>query len=157
MYSDRKRIQDALIPSLLEGIAICHIKADGEVKEQYKQMLEITQRAFADCFEGLPKEKKLQLYRRIDRVYNKIILYIRKERFDTRKMFLTVTEWIKLLLDYELLIIEDNTPFAELLKDLDYIISKGHETVEDFDKINASAINHVLKIHKIAVKEGYFV
>lgn len=156
MLTDRQRIENALIPALLEGVAICHIKADGEVKEQYKQMLDITKEAFADCFKDLPIEKRMQLYRRIDRIYNKIILYIRKEKFDTRKMFLMITEWVKLLLDYELLIIPDSTPFAELLKDLDDIVSRGHEAVDNFDKINASAINHVLSIHEIANKEGYF-
>lgn len=156
MYKDKQRIENALIPALLEGIAISHIKADGEVKHEYKEMLVITKDAFAECFKDLPQEKRLRLYRRINKIYNKIIIYIRKEKFDTRKMFLAVTEWVKLLLDYELLVIADNTPFAELLKDLEHIISKGHETVEDFDKINNSAINHVLKLHEIANQEGYF-
>ena len=144
------------IPALLSSIAYKHIyDVPGDASE-YEIMLNITKETINQCFAGITREKKESLSRRLERIGKAIMRYFNKNDFDTCKMFLAITEWVKLLLDYELLIVFEDRPFATLLKDLDALISEGEKHMEGFEKKNRSAINHVLSIHDIAVKEGYF-
>lgn len=154
-YKDIHRIQDSLIPALLETVAMTHIKEKPRDCESYKEMLDIVRRSFKECFQGLPDNKKNKLYRRSDRVANIIINYIRIEKFDTRKMFLAIVEWAAALLNEDAIIV--NKEMWHLLEDFGEIIHIGYKEIDNFDKIDAAAINHVPTIHKMAQEAGYFL
>ncbi len=156
MYTDRNRIEDAIIPALLESIALAHIKADPKCTDAYEAMLEIVREAVGECFNGLDTKRRLQLYRRLDRLANKIIMYFKKESFDTRKMFLTISAWIAALIEAGGVVFPEGSKMWGLLEDMGDIIQRGYKEIEDFDRIDRSALKHTNKIHSIAVNEGYF-
>lgn len=156
MYKDIHRVQDAIIPALLESVSLCHIKASPGDADAYKTMLDIVRKALGDCFSDLTEKQRVRLYRRLDRVVNKILLYIKREDFDTRKMFLTVTEWARALMEAGAIIVQKDSLMWELLCDIGTVIQKGYKDIANFEKIDASALKHVPKIHEIALQEGYF-
>lgn len=157
MITDRSRVEDGIIPMLLRGIALSHIDADPSVEGSYKNMLITLEDYVAECFKGLTAEKRLSLYRRLDRIVHKLSKYFVEQDFTTRKAFLTVSEWVRALLEAGALTINPKSRYFALLNEIGEMINKGYGEIEDFDKIDASAINHVPKLHSITQKEGYFL
>lgn len=157
-YTDKQRIEDCLIPALFEGIAHSHIRQEPECKESYQQMLDILKEIIDNYFKGLPSEKATKLARRLDRITNKINRYFIKEYFNTRKSFLALSEWARALLEAGALVIDPNSQYWTLLEDMgEVILVNGYGEIPDFEKIDASAINHVPIIHQLAQEEGYFI
>lgn len=158
MYKDIQRIEDALLPALLEGIAWSHIRKEPSCKPYYEQMLTILKETIDKCFEGLTIDKRIRLYRRLDRIVNKTSRYFVRHKFDTRKAFLSLSEWITALLKANAIVIDPKSKYWGLLEDMGEIIQKnGYGEIENFEKIDASAIDHVPKLHKLVQQEGYFI
>ncbi len=157
MYTDKQRVEDCIIPALFQGIAYSHIRSDASAKPSYSMMFEILNETINGFFAGITREKRIQLSRRLDRIVNKISRYLVKEKFDSRKSFLATSEWARALLESGALYIDKESRYWELLEDMGEVIQvKGYGEIPDFEKIDASAINHVPNIHKIAQEEGYF-
>jgi len=146
MLNDRCRIEYALIPALLESYIFPLHKKDGK----HQKALSVLQNEYKKY------ANTAGLLRRMDRVANKIIRYTVSNKFDSRKAILAITSWLASLIEAGALEIHEGD-YAELLEELGEIISVGYKELENFDKIDASAINHVPKIHAIAQKEGYFI
>lgn len=158
MYKDIHRIEDCLIPALLEGVAYSHIKKDPECAPKYDQMIEILERTIKICFNDLPIDKRIRIYRRLDRIVKKISNYFIKNDFNTRKAFLALSEWARALLETGATIIDPASEYWTLLDDMgEVIMVNGYGEIPDFAKIDASAINHVETIHKLAQEEGYYL
>lgn len=157
MYKDLHRIEDALIPSLLENIALSHIRQDPESFDKYSEMLEILKNTITNCFKDLHLDKRLKLYRRLDRIVIKITGYFVANDFNTRKAFLALSEWTRAVLESQAIVINPKSDYWQLLEDMGEVIkTNGYGEIPDFAKIDESAINHVPFIHKIAQEEGYF-
>lgn len=158
MYKDIHRIEDCLIPVLLENIVLSHIRKEPECAIKYDKMLEILHVTIGNCFNGLCQQKRLQLYRRLDRIVIKISKYFVANDFNTRKAFLSLSEWARALLESGAIIVDPKSKYWMLLEDMgEFILTNGYGKILDFDKIDASAINHVPAIHKLAREEGYFI
>lgn len=158
MYKDLHRIEDALLPYLFEDAALSHIAQDANVAQYYEKALGILKETIEKCFIDLSITDRVKLHRRLYRIAKKISDYFVKNKFTTRKMFLTISQWnLKLIADGRLFV-EDKSSYETFLSDLDTIIVEhGYGEIEDFEKIDASAISHVPKIHKIAQQQGYFL
>lgn len=158
MYKDLHRIEDALLPCLFHWASKCHIDECPEVAEYYEKALHILDETIERCFVGLPLKKKESLIRRLNRARYIINEYFVGNKFHVRKMFLTLAEWARVLIEANAIEYPDDSRFWEYLEDLgEIIIKNGYGEIENFDKIDASAIDHVPKVHKIAQKEGYFL
>ena len=152
MYTDKQRIEDSIIPGLLLGVMYSHVEKDSAAKEAYKDAIKVLHKTI-DKYLG---HNKMKLGRRLDRAINKISTYFVKEKFTTRKSILAVSEWNRALLAVDAVVVEDDE-YKSLLQDIDRIIMKnGYGEIENFEKIDASAINHVPKMHKLAQNNGYF-
>ena len=147
MCSDRQRIEYALIPALLES----YIKPLNKISGQFNSVLQILSVEYRRHLNQNPK-----LYRRMDRVANKIIRYTISQKFDSRKAVLCVISWLVALCEAGALVLEKGE-YWNLLQELGEIIQTGYNSIPNFEKIDASAINHVPAIHGIAQKEGYFI
>lgn len=158
MYKDIHRIEDCIIPALFEGVAFSHIRKDPECAPRYDQMLSILKQTIENCFHDLCREKRLRLYRRLDRVITKIIAYFIKNDFNTRKAFLALAEWTRALLESHAIIIDPKSDYWTMLEDMgEVIIVNGYGEIPNFAKIDESAINHVTSLHELAQSEGYFL
>lgn len=151
MVTDKQRIEDSLIAALFQGFISAHIRQQPEVKDIYKIMWEVTQEVIDQNIINI------KLSRRLDRIANKISRYLHKEDFTTRKGFLAISEWATSLIIAGGLFIEENSKFFKMLEDMGDVIQLAYKEIPDFEKIDASAINHVFEIHKIAQAEGYFI
>lgn len=145
MLTDRQRIEYALIPALLESYILPLHKKEGK----HQEILDILQNEYRSY------ANTASLLRRMNRMANKIIRYTVANKFDSRKAILAITSWLAALIEAGALEINEGD-YADLLEEIGDIISVGYQELEDFDKIDASAINHVPKIHELAQEEGYF-
>ncbi len=158
MYKDLHRIEDALLPCLFRHASVCHIEECPEVADYYKDALEILDETIQRCFSGLTVKHNIALIRRLSRAIHKVNEYFVKNKFTTRKMFLTLSEWIKALLEGEAITYDETDRIWIYLHDLgEIIINHGYGEIENFAKIDESAINHVPKVHAIAQQQGYYL
>lgn len=157
MYKDIHRIEDSIIPALLEGIIFSHIKHEPNVKESYEIAIGIVADTINQCYNGIYCDKRVKLLNRMNRIVNKLNRYLVKEKFDTRKAFLTISAWAAALIEAQALIVEPGSKIYKLLQDMGEVIQTGYTEIENFEKIDASAINHVESLHKLAQEEGYFL
>lgn len=156
-YKDIHRVEDGIIPALLSQIALHHLSDPRVGYEAYETLLKVSKEVIDNTVKDLHHDKKHRIFKRLNRVTYNIVKYMVDQKFTTRKMFLTVTAWNESLQNAKAVYIEPDSNYDKILKWLDEIILGGYKTVENFDKVDASAINHVPKIHKLAQKEGYFL
>lgn len=157
MYKDLHRIEDAILPFLFRDAALTHINQDIEVAKYYQRAIEILDKTVEACFVGLSQERKTKLSRRLMKVVKKIVDYLVDNKFTTRKMFLALSEWNRCLLEGDAYAVPEDSEYYEFLLDLHAIIlTHGYGEMADFDKIDASAINHVNKLHELTQQCGYF-
>lgn len=154
MYKDIHRVQDALMPTLFQYLVLMHIRHKPEHEEDYRDPMEVLDNKIREAFLGLTRESERKVRNRLARIAKKITEYFIREKFDSRKGFLTLMAWVDALERAGGVIVEGE--FRELVDDMKTIIQKGYETIENFDKIDMSAINHVEAIHKLTQGEGYF-
>ena len=147
MMRDIHCVEYSLIPALLESYMHPLNKISGE----FQPAMDTLSLEYRKYLKQDPK-----LYRRMDRIANKIIRYTTKEKFDARKSILMVLAWLVALCDAEALILQKGK-YWDLLQELGETIKIGYDTNPDFEKIDASAINHVAAVHKLAQEEGYFL
>lgn len=150
-YKDSDRIQDALIPALFRGYLWFITEKDEEIEKELKPKIDILNAEINKAFEGGNKEK---LNRRLNRICHKINDYIKREKFDSRKCFLTLFGWASAVYDAGGVVIEGD--YWNIMLGMKEIIDEGYEKIEDFDKIDGSALKHVQKLHKLIQEEGYF-
>jgi len=148
MITDRQRIEHALIPALFESYFLPLYKLE---KPKHQKTMDILSNEYRKYLNS-----DARLFRRMDRIANKIIRYTVTNKFDSRKAFLTVSSWLGALLEAEALII-DGSDYVSWLEELGEIIRSGYKVIDGFEKIDASAIKHVPKLHAIAQSEGYFI
>lgn len=153
-YPDTARIEDALIPSLLRYFLFMHIYYDPSLESEFQSKIKILEEEIDRAFAGLSSEKRQKIDKRLVRICRKIEDYVKKEKFDARKCLLTFTAWAQSLENNGGILPGES--FKSLLNALHEIILQGYEEIENFQKIDLSAINHVEAIHKLVQNEGYF-
>jgi len=152
MYTDRQRIEDCIIPASFYGVLQSHVKNGIGDPEEYKQKLAMLRRVVEKAIGNNQK-----LVRRLDRMMAKLNKHFVKHKFTTRKVVLAISEWNRILLDSGAIDDNLNPEYYDFLKYIkDTIIKEGYGTIENFEKIDASALKHVPILHQIAEKEGYF-
>lgn len=156
MYTDKDRIQDAIIPALIEGVCSAVIKEKPEWESIYAGLYGNCKSFIAQCFYGLERKKQLQLDRRLARIVNKVVTYAQQNKINCRKMILITTEWARSLIEQDAIIIPPESNMWMELDALTKEITEAYDEIEGFDKIDASALKHVSKIHALTLEEGYF-
>ncbi len=147
ILNDRQRVEYSLIPALLES----YIHPLNKISGEFNSVMQTLNLEYRKYLKHDPK-----IYRRMDRIANKIIKYTRQQKFDSRKAVLTIVAWLVALCEADALILEEGA-YWDLLQELGEIIQIGYNSIPDFEKIDSSAINHVPTIHKLAQQEGYFL
>lgn len=122
--NDRQKIEYSIIPALLESYLMPLNKQCGSLSGA----IDILGREFRRYL-----GTNARLYRRMDRIANKIIRYTVSQKFDSRKAILAVTEWLKALAEAEYIILEENSDYWNLLDELGEIIQKGYCEIDNFD------------------------
>lgn len=151
MLTDRQRIEDAIIPALFRGLIYSHVRQSPEVAKTYDLALEVLQETIRNAL-----SRNYKLLRRLDRICGKINKYFVQNAFNTQKGFLCVSAWL-VALDKAGAITIHTPRFYQLLEDMGEIIQRGYKEIAGLDKVDASAMKHVNKLHQIAQAEGYFV
>lgn len=150
-YKDSDRIQDAIIPALFRGYLWFLIEESPDIEEDLRPKVDIFNAEINKAFKGADKSK---LNRRLNRVCHKVNDYIKREKFDSRKCFLAIFGWASAVYDAGGVIIKGD--YWEIMLGLKEIVDEGYEKIQDFEKIDGSALKHVEKIHRIIQNEGYF-
>lgn len=146
------RVEDGIIPMLLESLILTHIKQKPNQKEHFTKALEMVQNDIRKEINGSTGAIKRLL--KLDR---KITSHFVDNKWDTRKCFMIVSHIAAALTDAEALLLNNNT--TEVLKDLNKIVIDAYNDPEigcDITKTDESAAKQAPKIIKLMQQEGYF-
>ena len=158
MIKDIFRKEDALPAYLYMKIIFTHVRDNPEFTDQYKLSIERLTAHIDKCFAGLTNKKRDQLLRSVDRTTTNIVSYFERNNFMIRKANLCITEWLVWMIRSQLIQLDRRGDLAKYLFSVRKVIRKvGYGEIEGFDKAHQSAINHVLKMHNIVIKEGYYL
>lgn len=152
---DITRIEYSLIPALLETYLKALYKATND--KSLMPAIQIVNKEFFSWFDGVLDKNKRSLYRRSDRICNKIINYTKDNEFDCRKAIMTIVGWLYSLGEAGAISLEPGTEYWKLLEELGEQISCGVEELEDVEQDQAATLPHILAIHEIAINDGYFL
>lgn len=146
---DKYRVEDALVPFLLEGMLICH-------GEQYPRHSKIVGRYIkwvsADYTEEIAHNKSA--YRRLVNLYKHIIDNGYFVKGDIVKAYLTVTQLATFLQQEEQVILRKNTKHAlTRINRILRLACKYREGTENQDK---SAAKQAGKMFQLIQARGYF-
>lgn len=146
MLTDKQRIEYSLIPALLES----YIIPLNKIENKFDEVLKILEKEYRKYING-----NYKLFRRMDRIANKIIRYTVSQKFDSRKAIIAVAGWLGALGEADAILLEPGE-YWNLIEEIGEIIHSGYDVIDDFEKIQISAAKHITMIHKLAQEEGYF-
>ncbi len=152
---DITRIEYSLIPALLETYLKALYKSTSD--KALIPAIQIVNKEFFSYFDDMPDRKRHSLYRRSDRICNKIIEYTKGRDFDCRKAILTVTGWLVSLAQAGVLGLKQDTEYWKFLEKLGKKLQKDLKTDKELQDDQAATIPHILAIHEIAINDGYFL
>jgi hypothetical protein len=148
MYkSDRQRIEDAIIPSLLEFLMVSQIKQIPDREKDLKVALELLQK---DLRLELSTDK---LQRRVRRIEKKVTKYMEKDKCEIRKAYMIVSYLAASLDEQGAILLGEGT--RQVLMDMNETIVSAYDE-EGILKQDKSAAKQVPKILKILQDEGLF-
>lgn len=144
MYkSARKRIEDAIIPFMIEGVMRIH--NDDSCLEYIAALAEdVKQEIGGD----------LKLYKRLARIEKKLQLFYLKNDWKTNKIFMILTALAESLYKQEEIALSDKT--LGVLTEIDKAIVDGYECMPGIQKLDESAFKQVPKVFKLLQEEGLF-
>ena len=148
MYKkDLHRIEDSIIPFILEGLLLSQIKQAPEFKEPYEKPLNILRKAYQVDL-NTPK-----LLKRAERIEKKLLKYWNENGYVIRKSIMQLSYLVAQLKKEDALILDCNV--EKLFKEINDIIKNAYNDA-DILKQDKSAIKHVPKALKILQNEGLF-
>jgi len=159
MYkSDKRRIEEAIIPYLFIDTMLCHIKQDGTMSEEYRLKIETLQLELNRQVDDLSACRRAKIIKRLHRTLDVLQTYFVGNNFNTRKAFLVLTEWARALSTADWIIIAPGSDYEGVINDFITVINDdGYGKIPDFDKIDQSAVKHIPKVHELAQQQGYYI
>lgn len=152
---DIARVEYSLIPALLETYLKALYKSTSD--KALMPAIQIVNKEFFSYFDDMPDRKRHSLYRRSDRICNKIIGYTKANDFDCRKAIMTVVGWLYSLAEAGAISLEPDTEYWNLLAELGEQIQAGLNEAPDLEQDQAATLPHILAIHEIVINDGYFL
>jgi len=148
MYkNDRQRIEDAIIPYMLEALMLTHIKDTPEHADSYKKALDLVR---------IDIKKELNnpsLIRRATRIEKEVLKMWQKNKYNTRKAYMVLSYLAASLHEQEAVILGDST--RTVLDDMNKIIVDAYDD-ENIKKQDISAAKQVKHVTKILNDNGLF-
>lgn len=149
MYKkDLHRIEDSIIPFILEGLLISQIKQDPSFQEPYKQALHILRKSYAIDL-NTPK-----LLKRAARIEKKVLKYWNKNDYIIRKSIMVLSYLIAALDEQDAFCLD--TEVRVLFEEINTIIKTAYQKDENILKQDKSAAKQVPKILAILQGEGLY-
>lgn len=161
MYTEKERIEDAIIPYLLMGICENIFRKEPKYVVYYAGLMKACGEFIDNCAAGQSRYHRDKMMDRLERLGKKITKYGTNNGFYCQKMLLMCIGWGHSLLKQRAVVISVKTNLWKEVKALYREIRDAHNPEEeggqkDFAKIYSSAIKHAHKVQKIALDEGYF-
>jgi len=148
MYkSDRQRIEDGIIPFILEALMLSHIKQLPNRKDDFNVALELLNKDIEKEFHNAA------LTRRASRIEKKILEHWQDNDCEIRKAYMIMSYLAKALDEQEALEIGEST--RKVVNDIDEIIAIGCSD-ENVLKQDISAAKQVPKVLRLLQEEGLF-
>ncbi len=148
--SDRLRIEDALIPALLEELMTSHIE---QLPDRNPKVYD---KAFALLLPDIHKEMNgnLKLYNRLNRVKKHVIDGMAKQKWPIPKAYMAVTALADILYQTNGANLGEGT--KEVISDISEIIVENYndESIKNQDE---SALKQAPKLLKIIQQQGYYI
>ena len=98
-------------------------------------------------------QKKLRT-QRLERVYTSVERFAAMNKYDTRKILLMSTELVPFLAENDVLTLDDD--LVELFATIQEQVQKNSKYIDNFDKIEKSALKKCFKLLEAIQDTGYF-
>ncbi len=146
---DKLRIEDAIIPALLEELMLSHIEQLPEKDPT------IYDKAFALLLPDIHKEMNgdMKLYKRLHRLKVVVIRYLAQQKWTIPKSYMAISALADLL--YQKDAVDLGEGVKEVVSDISEIILDNYQD-EDIKQQDESALKQAPKLLKIIQQQGYF-
>lgn len=146
--SDRQRVEDAIIPSVLEALMLNHIQQLPEKDPTvYDKALGLLRQDLKDNI------RNGQLSKRLLRLEKKILKFFESNGWEIRKAYMIMSYLAAALDESGAVLLGEGT--KTVVKDMSDIIS-AHYHEEEIKKQDESAAKQVPKVLRLIQEEGYF-
>ena len=148
MYkSDIQRIEDGIIPFVLETLMVTHVREFPEREEGYRDALRLIRE---DIKIELNTDK---LLRRAARIERKLLRFWESNNCEIRKGYMIISYLAAALDEQDAVVLGENT--RSVLKEINDIITSAYDN-KDILKQDKSAAKQVPKVLAILQEEGLF-
>lgn len=144
---DLNRIEDAIIPFIIEALILSHIDQLPSRASAYANALELID---VDIKANLTTDK---LIRRATRIERKVLKFWEKNKTEIRKSYMVMSYLASALTDQEAVALGDST--QQVLLDTNDTITKAYDD-EAIVKLDISAAKQMPKVLKLLQEEGLF-
>ena len=153
MYkSDRQRVEDGIIPMILESLVLSQMEFKESYRKRFKKYLLLLSEDIKTEIKGSRSATKTLL--RLDR---KVIKHFVANDWDTRKSCMIISYMASALVDAGGVQLGENT--TKILRMLNRLIIssfKGKAFGDIVQKVDTSAAKQMPRVLKIIQNEGYF-
>jgi len=153
MYKNqRMRVEDGIIPMLLESLMVTHKQQLPEGNTSYDEALGLIQQDISEEIHGNTSAAKSLL--RLDR---KVIRHFVSNGWMVHKCYMIVSHLASALVDAEALELKENT--KQVLQEINNIVTKAYndnDIGENIKAVDKSAAKQAPRILEILQKEYYF-
>lgn len=154
ILTDKRIVELCIPPNLIRYLIECQLDGtehDEESSEVYAALME----ASGEYLSKLDHKSRIVIARRMKRLMMSIYKWFKKNNFDSRKALIMSLDWVIALNDAGYITI-DNEGFIHAIEKLHRIFDEGNSNVENWDKIERSAIKSGSKFHEFVQKQGYY-
>jgi len=146
--SDKIRVEDALIPCVLEALMLSHLEQVSIESDSYDKAFELLRPDIAT------EVKEPKVMRRLNKLKDKVITFFTDQKCEVRKAYMIISALASTLHEKEAVSLGEGT--KEVIIDIDDIIMQHYDD-EDIKRQDESAMKQVPKLLKVIQQEGYFI
>lgn len=148
--NDKMRVEDALIPALLEELMTSHIE---QLPDRNPKVYD---KAFALLLPDIHKEMNgnLKLYNRLNRLKKHVIDGMARQKWTIPKSYMAVSALADILHQNNLVELGEGT--KEVVQDISQIILESYDD-DDIKNQDESALKQAPKLLKVIQQQGYYI
>ncbi len=156
IYDAKQVIEQAIFPAMFLHVFNTNVKCRPESVSDYKESIALTEQYLGEVLLSSDRGKLESRSRHLHKLNKSMFNYFADNKFDTRKILICCVDVILFLLANDLLEVPEDSSFYIILCDMQQLLECGCDEVEDFDKIEKSALKKSSKVLEELQKHGYF-
>lgn len=144
---DSERIEDAIIPSILEALMLSHVAQIPQNKKHFEKHLQLLK---SDIF---LEANSIKLRKRLERIEKKVLKHFEQNKILIPKAYMIITFLADKLNELEAIQLNGNT--RQVISEISHEIKKGYKD-ESIKQMDYEAEQEVPQVLTLLQQEGLF-